>query len=62
MSLRHLFVRSRIKEVSSFNNPFQKWSDTVAQFILDKIKSTKSLEFSNLFVVFINDFELGNRI
>lgn len=41
---------------------FQKGSDTVAQFILDEINSTKSPNFADLFLVFINDFELGNSI
>jgi hypothetical protein len=40
----------------------QKRSDTVAQFILDEINSTKSLEFADLFLVFIDAFELGNSI
>ncbi len=40
----------------------QKGSDTVAQFILDEINSTKSLEFADLFLVFIDAFELGNSI
>jgi len=40
----------------------QKGSDTVAQFILDEINSTKSLEFADLFLVFNDAFELGNSI
>jgi hypothetical protein len=40
----------------------QKRADTVAQFNLDEINSTKSLEFADLFLVFIDDFELGNSI
>jgi hypothetical protein len=40
----------------------QKWSDTVAQFNLDEINSTKSLEFADLFLVFIDAYELGNSI
>ncbi|MDQ3374696.1 MAG: hypothetical protein M3521_12515, partial [Acidobacteriota bacterium] len=43
-------------------NLSQKGSDTVAQFILDEINSTKSLEFADLFLVFIDAFELGNSI
>ncbi len=39
-----------------------KLPDTVAQFISGKIKSTKSPEFFDLFLVFIDDFELGNSI
>jgi hypothetical protein len=44
------------------NSLSQKGSDTVAQFILDEINSTKSLEFADLFLVFIDAFELGNSI
>ncbi len=40
----------------------QKRSDTVAQFNLDEINSTKSLEFADLFLVFNDAFELGNSI
>jgi hypothetical protein len=40
----------------------KNYSDTVAQFILDEINSTKSLEFADLLSVSINDFELGNSI
>ncbi len=40
----------------------QKGSDTVAQFILDEINSTKSLEFADLFFIFNDAFELGNSI
>ncbi len=40
----------------------QKRPDTVAQFILDEINSTKSLEFADLFLVFNDAFELGNSI
>jgi hypothetical protein len=39
-----------------------KRADTVAQFILDEINSTKSLEFADLFLVFIDAYELGNSI
>ncbi len=40
----------------------QKGLDTVAQFNLDEINSTKSLEFADFFLVFIDAFELGNSI
>jgi hypothetical protein len=40
----------------------QKRPDTVAQFILDEINSTKSLEFADLFFIFNDAFELGNSI
>ncbi len=36
---------------------FQKRADTVVLFILDKINSTKSLEFADLFLVFNVAFE-----
>jgi hypothetical protein len=41
---------------------YRKRPDTVAQFNLDEINSTKSLEFADLFLVFNDAFELGNSI
>ena len=40
----------------------KKSSDTVAQFILDKINSIKTFKIANSFLVFIGDFEFGNSI
>jgi len=44
------------------NFEYQKRPDTVAQFDLDEINLTKSLEFADLFLVFNDAFELGNSI
>ena len=47
----------KVESLASHKRP-----DTVAQFNLDEINSTKSLEFSDLFLVFNDAFELGNSI
>ena len=40
----------------------QKGSDTVAQFILGKINPIKMLKYADSFLIFADDFELGNSI